>query len=420
MVEMGRRGKYAPVILLFFITSVLFVKHGQWALQCVPDYLTYAVSDWLINYEAGFVRRGLLGQLLFEAWQVHPFNVREFVLLLPFVFSPLLMALLLMVFYKERWQPMVIFTVCCLGSTFLASTVRRDYLVLVMVFFVFMAMSQWLRHRRWIDLCAFFLLSVTLVLIYEPSVFITFPLLFVILRRKAVLLALPIVLACLAVFTSRGDAAMAQTIWQSWEPCFLRYPYPSDNSGIGLGVEALGWNVFDTFAFHLRLAYVGIKPSLLTIPLICYMLAGTYYLMVCHDVAKVPFWPRRPENPVVPAKGSADGEVQSSAMLGLSNVLLFQFVAMLPMFTVLSCDWGRNITLCCVSTFFMLHFFPNAGNQIPHLAKVSKPLLSLFDRHRWLRSPYLYVFVALTIPMPISEAPQFGDSILGLLIALLT
>lgn len=405
--------RHAPTALLLVVAAVLFFKHGQWACAFLPDYQTFAVSDWFINYEAGFVRRGLLGQLLYEAYQVSAFNVRVFILSLPFVFSPLLLALLLWVFRQEHWPPTVLFTSCCLGATFLTSDVRRDYLVLIMVFFIFLLATRWLHRRHWPSLCVFMLLSVTLLLTYEPAAFIAFPLLFVVLFKRQVFLPVfPIALVGLVVFTSKGDPGMAQAIWQSWEPCLRDYRIPNGHDGIGLGVAALGWDMLETFLFHLRLAYIGFSPSLLTVPLIVYMLAGTYYLVVCLEVPQIPFWPA--------TRGSAamGGQASSSAR-GLSNVLLLQFLFMLPMFTVLSCDWGRNITLCTVSAFFLMHFFPDAAGVAPPVDRVTTSLLTVIDRYRLLRSPVFYAFVALTVPMPLSEAPHLEDSMLGILLTLI-
>ena len=62
------------LILSAFITGLyVFVTESYgtfWA------YSSFEVSDWLINYEGGFVRRGLIGQLLFFLYQIHPYPVR--------------------------------------------------------------------------------------------------------------------------------------------------------------------------------------------------------------------------------------------------------------------------------------------------------------------------------------------------------
>jgi hypothetical protein len=41
----------------------------------VSLYETFGISDWLINYQGGFLRRGLAGEVLWRLYQLHPYNV---------------------------------------------------------------------------------------------------------------------------------------------------------------------------------------------------------------------------------------------------------------------------------------------------------------------------------------------------------
>ncbi len=392
---------YWPVIIFIVAVLVLWGKHAQWALWYLGNYQEYSVSDWLINYEGGFVRRGLLGQLLWEAYQMFPFDVRKFVLSLPFAFSPLLLALLLRIFYKEKWSPVVLLSYCCFGATFLSSSIRRDYLMLIMVYAIFLMASRWNSSCRKVYFYGTFLLSTIAILCYEPIVFIIIPVFFFATKeRLLVWLLIPVILV---IFLSKGSAETAQAIWQSWESLFKNYPFPSDaNDSMGLGVQALGWEIVPTALFHLDMAYAGLEPSIMSIPLILYMLAGVYYLITHLNVAVLPFW-----------------KIRNFSARVLSNVLIFHTIAMLPMLTFLSCDWGRNITFICVSTFFTIHFFPDIADRFPQIDRLTHRLLTKMDCCRIFNSPYLYTFIAFTIPVPISEAPRLEDSILGTFILLL-
>ena len=49
------------VLTIAFIAIVCFI--ALYSFVYVPDYESYQISDWMINYEGGFVRRGLIGQL---------------------------------------------------------------------------------------------------------------------------------------------------------------------------------------------------------------------------------------------------------------------------------------------------------------------------------------------------------------------
>lgn len=392
---------YCLSSIFFLLILVFYYNYGEWTLGALPQicYQDYCVSDWLINYEGGFVRRGLLGQLLFWSYSVWPFNVREFVLLLPFFLSPLLLFLMLRLFYRQQWPPTVIFCVCCMGGTaFLSPLIRRDYLVLILIYALFYLVSQWLRTNRKSYFLAYFLVSSVLILSYEPSVFVVFPIVFLVAGKR--LLTWTVLPVILVTFLSKGTADIGQSIWQSWTPLFETYPGCDESGIIGFGEDALGWDIWPTFIFHLHSAYIGPEPSWTSGPLIIYMLAGTYYLVTFLDVAKVPFWP--------------NARTASFDTHAMSNAFLLQFLAMLPMFTVLSCDWGRTIPLCTISVLFVVYFFPEAASRVSFIDKASGLFLSALGRCPILRSPLFYYFVAVTIPMPLVLAPKIKDSIIGL------
>jgi hypothetical protein len=327
---------------------------------------------------------------------IWPFNVRVFILMLPFIFSPLLLVLLLRMFHRLQWSPTVLFCLCSLGGGFLSVCIRRDYLVLILAYALFSLVSRWLRTGRLTYFLGYFFISVVLILSYEPSVFIVFPSVFLVAGKR--LLTWTVVPVILVTFLSKGTAEIGLSIWQSWMPLFESYPFGDGPEVIGMGEEALGWATWPTFLFHLHSAYVGPEPSWLTAPLITYMLAGTYYLVTFLDVAKVPFWP----------SGSFNARI-------MSNAFLLQFIAMIPMFTVLSCDWGRNIPLCTVSALFIAHFFPKAAGRVSFIDKTSCHIQSMLSRCAVLRSPIFYFFVAMTVPMPLVLAPKIEDSIAGLI-----
>ena len=62
------------LILLGFSYFFLFIKHE------VGNDST--ISEWLINYEGGFTKRGLIGQLAIEFSRIFDFNLRWVIFLL--------------------------------------------------------------------------------------------------------------------------------------------------------------------------------------------------------------------------------------------------------------------------------------------------------------------------------------------------
>ena len=60
-------------MLIFFGVFILFTKHSVGNDS--------SVSDWLINYSGGFVRRGLAGQLVLEFTKISSLNLRDAILI---------------------------------------------------------------------------------------------------------------------------------------------------------------------------------------------------------------------------------------------------------------------------------------------------------------------------------------------------
>lgn len=68
------------------------------------DYVRYEVSDWLINYQGGFVRRGLIGELLLQLEHIRPYNVRHAILGIEIMSYILFFAVTFRIFTKYRWS----------------------------------------------------------------------------------------------------------------------------------------------------------------------------------------------------------------------------------------------------------------------------------------------------------------------------
>ena len=72
----------------FFVIFVIFLSFVFAISKFYTFYLNYSdwqYADWLINYQAGFVRRGLIGEILFHIHQI--FYIRLDILIFFFVSS---------------------------------------------------------------------------------------------------------------------------------------------------------------------------------------------------------------------------------------------------------------------------------------------------------------------------------------------
>ena len=78
-------------ILIFTVSISQLVKFYSFYIE----YSEWQYSDWLINYQGGFIRRGLVGEILFKIYRI--FNIDLDILVLITVFSLILFISFLLV-----------------------------------------------------------------------------------------------------------------------------------------------------------------------------------------------------------------------------------------------------------------------------------------------------------------------------------
>ncbi len=368
------------------------------------DLLSWEGSDWLINYEGGFVRRGIIGQVLFELEKLHLFDVRVAIMLICAVFSVTVLCILVRIFRREGWSLLIIPTGLCLGYTFLNIWGRRDLLSLTMTFFIFMSYRNAVsRSRQWPWWSTFYGLSILQILIHEASFFYTFPILMLhsfhrqrtrqlsiaASTVRCLLLFLPVLVTMAIVCLFKGDQQTAETIWASWGKVLGTFQ-PQAVDGMGKSVEALAWDARETFGNHLYTSYLGcFHPSLWGIPLTLFNLLATYYLLTRANSVKTGIYPQR-----------------SMSHATMSDIVLVQFIALLPMYTVLSCDWGRTLPYLVISSVFFYHLFKQEAPLFSrHLNRLSTRMQDAISALKPLNLPAVYILLVLLTPIPRYHVP---------------
>lgn len=392
---------------------------GLWgialALSCVywnihhldfHNYGDYGISDWLINYEGGFVRRGLLGQTLLTIWHIVPYP--PYILIYAGIVLSLigLCYLTFRLFKKEGWSYLLLFTPVFILPTFCSlhlAWTRKDYILILLACGTFYAYQRYVKGNSRIALLWMQLGSVTAILLHEASFFFIVPLLIVHRFQslqnaqstwlksgmKTILLFLPAIIAEVACCIFKGNAEVANTIWESWKPAMDAYPMLTETTHMGDSIKALTWETFNTLKIHLTLNF---RTSVIfnalpysSIPFTLYLFVAAYYLITRMNTVDLKLHPLRAFN-----------------RTQLSDILLLEFLFMLPMFTVLSCDYGRTLHYWIIPTLFFFSLFKTDGSFVPkRLNRFSASLQSFIDKRPLLNNPWFYFFVAMTLPLPI-------------------
>ena len=158
------------LILLIFSYFFLFTKHN------VANDST--ISEWLINYEGGFTKRGLIGQFSIELSRIFELNLRLIIFLLQ-SFTCTVYFFLLFVFLKklkfERIIILSIFTPIFILYPIAEIEVLARKEVLVFSLYITYLMIPRDSKFKFFSLTIFSFLS---ILIWEPIIFF-FPLIII-------------------------------------------------------------------------------------------------------------------------------------------------------------------------------------------------------------------------------------------------
>ena len=204
---------------------------------------------------------------------------------------------------------------------------------------------------------------------------------------RTLLQFLPVLAVMAAVCLFKGNERVAHVIWDSWAPVISRF---QDDMRLGYGLIAITWDVKWTFAGHFTTAFVGdVSPSAWRILLALFNLMSLYYLTTRLNAVDMGLYKPRPMNHVL-----------------MSDIVIVQFVALLPMFTVLSCDWGRTLPYWAISSVFFYHLFKDESvSFMPSLSRTSSRIQTYISSNRILSSPYTYILLILVAPVPNYKAP---------------
>lgn len=389
-------------------------KTTNWLIICYLIYSAYLLyfpfhwpaldqfshSEFLINYQGGYLRRGLTGEILLiieRATGLSPLLLIDLICVASYL---LVCGFFLRQFHRRGLCWWLIFSPFFCGYFF--DFIRKDYLLAACLLLILYL----IRNTRGghLKVIAVGVIGLLTLMIHEAFLFWGFPMVILLLfhrkgyRIDAAILTLFLLAIFLIQCYFKGDASYIQPIVESWHPRYSQDLTINEPGAIG----AIGWEAKDTFLIHLQINFFcpSFKGStilfrILFLILIYYFLTNFNYL----------FSP------------SKFGRHSRNA---LSYTYIFSFICMLPMFTILSCDFGRNYTYLTYASFgsYLLFGTERIASLFPDWYKRSVDsfntwLFKFIPPSRglmWL----LLLFVAIT-PVGCSADGVFYYSIAGYL-----
>ena len=363
--------------LFLFLLFDRFIKQ----LFYIYGYDSWNISEFLINYQGGFVRRGLIGEILFIFANNFNINV-EWIIHILCLISFLFVSIFFVRSFLSKGYSLYILPLCFfLGMGILACNnawIRKDYLMLCFFIAIFWIFNK---NNLSIPIKVFIIniLAVFILLSHEVFAFFTLPLLFLFFLKQYLnkgilqsivlssLSLLPVIIVFLLTLFYHGNIETAQAIWDSWRDILNQAPMEVGQRNV-TAISAIGWTSEYALKFHFRTNFLirddGIVPIVLwsiIFPIVYYISTNALFIF------------KKNEN-----------YYTAQHKTYLSSVLIFQLLCMSPVFVFLSCDWIRLFFYWITSSFtiFLLIplekiIFPNFFVKI--VEKINDCLIKIFS-----------------------------------------
>ena len=359
--------KLTPVAIILMVLGIWQLWQQAPTLAAV-NADQWGMTDWLVNYEGGFVRRGLGGFLLFHASQSWPIAANH----LAVIVSVIGFLILLIWLYRKATEffPLAfLFSCAVLGFPIYQYTiVRKDcILLLLLISCLTILRGGW---KSWIQWSVVNLCCCCGVLLHETFAFIAFPA--IVLTQQSLTFRMmwqrmcyliPALGCFVVVVFHHGDASTARAIHDSWQglwiqsnlsPEWLHQPFAT--------IQSIGWTTEQGLLQTKGLLQNGLyQPTAwFCVLLLTFMLAGRF-LLACHQ-SKLAEW---------------------------LQLLIFQLICVAPLF-LLGIDYGRWIFLWIVSSMILFTSGYRLPEKIAHHALVQSitnlfvSFISYLPRKEWL------------------------------------
>ena len=350
------------------------------------EYSAWQYVDWLINYQGGFVRRGLIGEFLF---QIHNMiNIDLDILIFSFVSFLYLMISFFLIKTIKYLENSQLNSLIFLSPGFFLYPImnsevigRKDILfLLVTAFFVFF--EKRLNNRNLfvvLILLIFFLsLSHSIFLFYAPYLFFLFFLIKSVRNTKVsfaeiIIFSISLFVIFFLIYFNQGDELIVSKICNSVQD-FVTSDCETRGQMFWLGNDAKSHISVQEVSYHHFLIY------LISIILVYFFIFIKFY----NSQFKIKNLNIHKFNPVF--------------------ILLILFIFTLPVY-YLGSDWGRYISLSFYGSFFIFIFCVKEKlflrNYEIRLNKIFFILLIIIYSFSWTFPFYHAEQIKLTLKKPI-------------------
>ena len=267
---LSRKFSHIKFAFIAFIVEVPLLISFIWMMgsQSQPHFNVRQIAEWLINYEGGFVRRGLVGEILLKTTSSpHIFGTIYSLVFYSFFTYIILFILIYLKAKIKKWDVLAA-AIVLQGGIFHMGTGNIFYTRKEGIFLVFFATLALLylqiqscpdKHRnRWLTVFVASLLLITplMILMHEAYFFMGFPAAFLLLwvlckenldvtflRKVPLIYAVEAIGVFVVCSIHHGDILVSQKIWESLSfanRLFLSPTAPYTPLG---PIDSIGWSL---------------------------------------------------------------------------------------------------------------------------------------------------------------------------------
>ena len=328
-------------VIMMGYAFIMLIRRMKQVIRNGQSFFSWDVTEFMINYQGGYVRRGFLGEILYKINECFPaFDPRWAIFCVSLFCFFVFICFILRKFKENDFCWWILPLNICVSGAF--SIVRKDYLCMLLVLFVLYSFNK-IKIVGW----RYLLLSVLLILslnLHECVFFIIGGFMLLAMYRDSdskfgwrlwgiFSLIVTMGLVCM----SKGNE-VARQIWNSWGAFHSEFvdTHPATS------INAIGWNCVDTFQFHIRENFL--------ISLYGVRLWFSKPLIWCFILFVLPN--------IIFIRRGWQANRQSMEVKRMLSIMLFQFASLLPMFTVLSCDGSRICFYWTISSMLIYFYMP--------------------------------------------------------------
>lgn len=301
----------------------------------------FGITDFFINYQGGYVRRGLLGEILYQ----YSLIANQTPILLIIIISLLSFIIVCIFFTYQFKKNQIYWWILPLSFTLLGGEIiRKDYLCMIFVILILYTLKS--NFNKFIKVFFIYILSILLWNLHEAFFFVIGPFMIgnIINDTKIskyisirIITIIPILFFFLYTCYYKGNIQIAQSIQSSWH---ILFPNDFTNEIKFNSIGAIGWNTIDTIKFHIQRNFgfesniSGLLVRPISFILVYYVVSRYFFIFVGNNIP----WKYK-ENSL------------------FSTLLIFQFLSLSPLFLLFSCDYSRIFMYWTISTLSIFLIF---------------------------------------------------------------